>query len=422
MEQKTNYVTSKGCMDYYGQTYNQLINYKNILENIFTLNGGIPLETPVFENKSVLMNKYGEEADTKLVFNLMDEGGEPLTLRYDHTVPFVRFIKENGIQKIRRYSIGKVYRRDQPQLSKGRLREFYQADFDILGESNSSMLPELTLLNMINQFMIKINQSNYTIYLNHTDNLKWILCEQLGLDIINFKKVCSLIDKVDFDREETFIESFRMIIPELSKYFTDHQIILLQDFIRSKNPLDKKVENNFNSLLKYSHIFGFSDKIKFNSCLARGLDYYNGFIFEVKLTGISNTIIAGGRYDNMIESNTLIGVSFGISRILQLLNQNDNIKKWKSDVYVTSLGKISIETKLNIISKLPEILSNNSIQFSSILYDTDEKSKKLTPVITECVTNYYKYLIVIAENELANNQIIVKDLEQKTQTNISIGL
>ncbi len=132
MEDKTNYVIAKGCMDYWDKSYQRLDNYKKILEEIFIFNGGIPLETPVFENKLVLMNKYGEEAETKLVFNLMEEGGEPLTLRYDHTVPFVRFVKENGIQKIRRYSIGKVYRRDQPQISKGRLREFYQADFDIL--------------------------------------------------------------------------------------------------------------------------------------------------------------------------------------------------------------------------------------------------------------------------------------------------
>lgn len=418
MDQKINYVIAKGCMDYWDKSYYQINNYKKILEDIFVFNGGIPLETPVFENKSVLMNKYGDEAENKFVFNLLDEGGEPLTLRYDHTVPFLRFIKENGIQKTRRYTIGKVYRRDQPQISKGRLREFYQADFDILGESNSSMLPEVILLNMVNQFMQKINQTDYTIYINHTDNLKWILCDQLGLDFSNFKIICRLIDKVDFDTEINFRNTFEIIRPELSKYFQEQQIILLQDFIGTQKILEKKVENNFEILHKYSEIFGFSDKLKFNSCLARGLDYYNGFIFEVKLNNFQNTIIAGGRYDSMVD-NTLIGISFGISRIHQLLNQSTKCE-WTNTVWITTLGKISVETKLLVINKLPKILQNNNIQYQSILFDSDIKSKKLTPVITDCITNFYKYLVVIAEDELSQGKIILKNLETRNQILINL--
>lgn len=414
----TKYTISKGCVDYWAQSYEQINNLKKKVENIFIENGGIPLETPVFENKSVLMGKYGEEADTKLVYNINEEGGEPITLRYDHTVPFIRFIKSNGIEKTRRYTIGKVYRRDQPQLSKGRLREFYQADFDILGESNETVLGEFTLLSMVSEFMNQIAQPDYTIYVNHTENLKWILCGELGLKPSNFKQVCGLIDKVDFVSSDTFTNSFASIYSELEKYFDAIQIAKLQKLINTYAPLNSKVQLDFDNLIAYANIFGFADKIKFSTCLARGLDYYNGFIFEVKLNGTtcSNTIIAGGRYDSMVDDNTLVGISFGLSRIAQLIPQESSIQnQWKPVGFVTTLGKIPIETKLQVIKKL-----KLKEEFTAILYNFDKKDKKLTPTITNCVQNYWKYLIVIAETELAEGKIILKDLENKTQTLIDL--
>jgi len=413
----TNWVCPKGCVDYWAQSYGQINNLKKKLENIFQKSGGIPIETPVFENKSVLMGKYGEEADSKLVYNICEEGGEPLTLRYDHTVPFIRFIKSNGISKMRRYTIGKVYRRDQPQLSKGRLREFYQADFDILGESNETVLGEFTLLSMVSEFMEQIAQSDYTIYINHTENLRTILCGELQLDPVHFKKVCGLIDKVDFLSPESFSNSFANIYRKLRKYFTHTQITKLSELIKNPVPVNAQVKSNFTNLIGYASIFGFADKIKFSTCLARGLDYYNGFIFEVKLNGntCSNTIIAGGRYDSMVDANTLVGISFGISRIAQLLQTNPDDNRWNPVCFVTTLGKITIETKLQVIKKL----QSNSM-FTGVLYNLDKLDKKLTPTITNCVQNYWKYLIVIAENEFANGKLILKDLENKTQVLIDL--
>ncbi len=421
-----NYSVVKGCVDYWGDSYDQIKLYKDILEDIFSKNDGTPLETPVFENKEVLMNKYGDEAETKLVYNINEEGGHPLTLRYDLTVPFIRFITENGIKKMRRYSIGKVYRRDQPQLSKGRLREFYQADFDILGESNTSMIPETVIFLMIKDFMDRINKSsNYKIYINHTANLNYILCKELELDPVNFKKVCGLIDKIEFTSPKIFEESFKVLEPEFSKYFSPDFILKLKMLIQNPTPLDPTVKEQWDKILAYCQIFNMSDKFEFSSCLARGLDYYNGFIFEVKMidSACSNTIIAGGRYDNIINTNTLIGVSFGISRIQQLINEQNKNKnqiqldiKWKQSMYVTRLGKIDVETKLQVIKILKEKYPNNQIVF-----DTNESDRKLTPVLNNCVKNKYKYIVIIGENELAQGQIIIKDLEMETSQLVNIN-
>jgi histidyl-tRNA synthetase len=102
-----------------------------IIRRVFKRHGAVEIDTPVFELKETLTGKYGE--DSKLIYDLADQGGELLSLRYDLTVPFARFLSLHGVGNIKRFHLGKVYRRDQPALSKGRYREFYQCDFDIAG-------------------------------------------------------------------------------------------------------------------------------------------------------------------------------------------------------------------------------------------------------------------------------------------------
>ncbi len=103
----------------------------NIIKSVFKKHGATEIDTPVFELKETLMGKYGEES--KLIYDLEDQGGELLSLRYDLTVPFARYVALNNLASIKRFHIAKVYRRDNPQMSKGRFREFYQCDFDIAG-------------------------------------------------------------------------------------------------------------------------------------------------------------------------------------------------------------------------------------------------------------------------------------------------
>lgn len=103
------------------------------IKNVYKQHGAVEIDTPVFERKDILLGKYGEQQ--KLIFDLQDQGGELLSLRYDLTVPFARFMAQHGLSKIKRFHIGKVYRRDQPSIKTGRFREFYQCDYDIAGPS-----------------------------------------------------------------------------------------------------------------------------------------------------------------------------------------------------------------------------------------------------------------------------------------------
>ena len=118
----------------------------SIIKGVFQRHGAKEIDTPVFELKETLTGKYGEES--KLIYDLQDQGGELLALRYDLTVPFARYVALNNESSIKRFHIAKVYRRDQPQMNKGRFREFYQCDFDIAG-AYSLMIPDAEVLSVV---------------------------------------------------------------------------------------------------------------------------------------------------------------------------------------------------------------------------------------------------------------------------------
>merc|ERR1719273_3053309 len=131
---------------------------------MFKIHGAVTIDTPVFELKEVLTGKYGE--DSKLIYDLKDQGGEILALRYDLTVPFARDVAMNKVEKIKRYQIAKVYRRDNPSMSRGRYREFYQCDFDIAGQYDE-MLPDAECIKIVKEILSSLNLGQFVIKINH---------------------------------------------------------------------------------------------------------------------------------------------------------------------------------------------------------------------------------------------------------------
>ncbi|VEL15307.1 unnamed protein product, partial [Protopolystoma xenopodis] len=135
-----------------------------IIRNCFKRHDAVTIDTPVFELKEVLTGKYGE--DSKLIYDLQDQGGELLSLRYDLTVPFARYVAMNKIKNIKRYQIGKVYRRDNPAMTKGRFREFYQCDFDIAGDYGP-MLADVECVRVIHEILSDLKIGDFVINVNH---------------------------------------------------------------------------------------------------------------------------------------------------------------------------------------------------------------------------------------------------------------
>lgn len=162
--------------------------------SVFKRHGAQTIDTPVFELKEILTGKYGE--DSKLIYDLADQGGELCSLRYDLTVPFARWLAMNAnIPSIKRYHIAKVYRRDQPAMTKGRMREFYQCDFDIAGNFDQ-MVPDAEILRITTEILDSLNLGEYTIKINHRKILDGLF-EVCGVEKEKIRTISSAVDKLD---------------------------------------------------------------------------------------------------------------------------------------------------------------------------------------------------------------------------------
>lgn len=410
--------TPKGTIDLYGEAYEMMSSYKEKLETLFKQYGGNGLETPQFELRQNLTGEDEKDKEiTKLIYNIEDDGSpssEKYALRYDLTVPKVRFSIANNVTKDRIYSIGKVYRRDNP--AKGRYREFYQADFDIIGEADNEVLNECMLLKMATEFLssISILPSQYTIYVNDTRYLKNLLLSIVEIREDQFKSVCSTIDKLDKCKFDTLLVELQQ------KGLSDIQIEKLRDVLNNNQNDQNDKKEQIDALIEYAKCFGFADSIQFLPSLARGLDYYDGLIYEIKLNAFPSTIISGGRYDGLIPSVSAVGISFGLSRLMDFMKMKNKKEECKNeewrDIYL--LTSIIDEKEMNLQKKMEYAAKCEKKMNIKMMVNT--KEKKLVKTINYCLQNKIRYLVIIAENELKDNKVIVKDLKNNTQSLFSL--
>ncbi|TNY22797.1 histidyl-tRNA synthetase [Rhodotorula diobovata] len=287
--------TAKGTKDWHptDMFLRQAIFRK--ITDVFELHGGVTIDTPVFELKEILAGKYGE--DSKLIYDLQDQGGELCSLRYDLTVPFARFLAMNGSQypSIKRYHIAKVYRRDQPVMTKGRMREFYQCDFDIAGVYDP-MLPDAEVLAIGCEVLEALDIGEFTIKLNHRKILDGIFAV-CGVPADKIRTISSAVDKldkmawVDVKKEMT---NEKGLDPEVADRIGEYVKLkggpelveqLKQDSRLTANRTAVEGLNDMQLLYKYLDIYGVTKRISFDLSLARGLDYYTGVIYEAVTEG-----------------------------------------------------------------------------------------------------------------------------------------
>uniref|UniRef100_A0A1I8JA60 histidine--tRNA ligase n=1 Tax=Macrostomum lignano TaxID=282301 RepID=A0A1I8JA60_9PLAT len=272
------------------------------------------LETPGAELKEVLTGKYGE--DSKLIYDICDQGGELLSLRYDLTVPFARYVAMNKLQSMRRYQIGPVYRRDQPAMTRGRYREFYQCDFDIAGESEP-MLADSECVLILTEVLSGLGFSNYTVRVNHRLLLDGIF-QCCGVSEALFRPICSAVDKLDkcsWDEvakemsdkglADEPIERIRQLVltPRGSADLVDQ---LRENPALKGNAMVTQALDDMSRLFRYLGLLGCPDQVRFDLSLARGLDYYTGLIYEAVLEPTPDcnvtvgSVAGGGRYDKLV--------------------------------------------------------------------------------------------------------------------------
>ncbi|KAF7488789.1 Histidine--tRNA ligase [Sarcoptes scabiei] len=338
-EKKITLKTPKGMRDFdFKQMTVREMVFKTITD-VFKRHGAMAIDTPVCERKDVLTGKYGE--DSKLIYDLQDQGGELLSLRYDLTVPFARYLAQNKIQNLKRFHIAKVYRRDNPSVTKGRFREFYQCDFDIAGKYDS-MIPDVECLRIIYEILNELNLDSFQININHRKILEGMFAV-CGVPADKFQTICSSIDKLDKNswedveremiKEKGLEEQAAKRIEKFIKLNGSSELVnqLLADEL-GQNQSAIVGLNEIKLLFEYAELFKIKSSILFNLSLARGLDYYTGLIYEVIITDKSiecGSIAAGGRYDNLVSTLIdndrwqvpCVGLSIGIERILSIIEE-----------------------------------------------------------------------------------------------------
>ncbi|WRT65717.1 uncharacterized protein IL334_002665 [Kwoniella shivajii] len=281
--------TPKGTTDHKPEAALLRKKIFSTLENVFLKHDVSTIDTPVFELKDILAGKYGE--DSKLIYDLSDQGGELCSLRYDLTVPFARYLAMNGISSMKRYHIGKVYRRDQPVMTKGRMREFYQCDIDIAG-SCDPMVYDSEILKILCEALTALDIGQYTVKINHRKILDGIF-QLAGVPADKTRSISSAVDKLDklpwadVKKEMTVEKGLdEKVADKIGQYVgfkgPGYDVLgkLESDPELMAVPLAKQGIDDMEILFRYLTVYKVLDKMSFDMSLARGLDYYTGIIYE----------------------------------------------------------------------------------------------------------------------------------------------
>jgi histidyl-tRNA synthetase len=344
---------------------------------IFKRHGAVQIETPVFEAREVLIAKYGEEA--KLIYNLEDQGGELLSLRYDLTVPFARYVATHGVSAIKRYQIAKVYRRDKPQPEQGRYREFYQFDFDIAGPSGLMIADAEIVQIMVELLMVAgtFAPLDFAVQVSHRKLLA-ILVDVAGVATEKFQAVCSSVDKLDkrpWSEVRAELIDIKGIRPESADKLYEYiqlngEPISVLATVRERLQTDcpstfardiQPVLDEMALLFDYLRAFGVLERVRFNISLARGLDYYTGVIFEAIVLGGPRvgSIAGGGRYDDLVgqfanRKVPAVGMSIGIERIIANIEQSipEKPREVDTDVFVCSIAENYTKERMELLAEL----------------------------------------------------------------------
>ncbi len=416
------------------------------IRNVYHLYGFKQIETPAVENLSTLMGKYGEEGD-KLLFKILNSGDfinkvtdEELSernsirltnkicekgLRYDLTVPFARFVvmHRNEITfPFKRYQIQPVWRADRPQ--KGRYREFYQCDADMVG--SDSLLNEVELVQIMDEvfqhFGIRV-----CIKMNNRKILSGI-AEIIGEKdkIVDITVAIDKLDKIGLENVNSELASkgiheqaIRQLQPIILLTGTNREKlnILKKELAASETGLKgvEELEFIFNKL----ELLQIHNELELDLTLARGLNYYTGAIFEVKALDVQiGSITGGGRYDNLtgvfgMPGVSGVGISFGADRIFDVLNQLDLYpadSTQRTQVLFANFG----EKEENFI--LPILSALRKAGIRAEIYPEAAKMKKQ---LSYADTHKISYVILIGENEMAEGKVTLKNMETGEQQSVS---
>ncbi len=406
--------------------FNQM---KATIENTYQKFGFLPLDTPVIELSEVLLAKAGGETEKQIYrFN---KGETDLSLRFDLTVPLSKYVAKNYGNlsfPFRRYQIGKVYRGERTQ--RGRFREFYQCDIDIIGDGELDIINDAELPSIIYTIFKDLGFDDFTICMNNRKILNGLF-ESLGQKE-NAVEILRIIDKIEKIGKEAVIEELNKLqvketaIEKIMTFIeidgtSDEKIVKLGNLGIENETYNKGIEE-LKQVVKNIRLFGIPENnFKVDLTIARGLDYYTGTVYETFLNQYRElgSVCSGGRYENLAEYYTDkklpgVGISIGLTRLFYKLNELNLIKTEQK-----SISQVLIIPMIEDLEKpiqLATELRNQGIKTEIYL-----NNKKLKAKFKYADKLKIPYVIVIGEDEIATNTVKVKNMETGEETECPIG-
>ena len=399
---------------------------KNTIQKTYESFGFLPLDTPIIEDAKILLAKAGGETE-KQIYRFM-KGENDLALRFDLTVPLAKYVTEYYDKlsfPFKRYQIGKVYRGEKPQ--RGRYREFYQCDIDIIGDGELSVVNDAELASVIYKTFLNLGFDDFTICINNRKILNGLF---EGLNVKeNSVEILRTIDKLDKIGPEK-------VRKELCEEISEDKVDTIMDFISISGNNDEKIKalekinilnNTWNEglkdlkeVVKFIRIFMVPEEnFKIDLTIARGLDYYTGTVYETFLNKYRNlgSVCSGGRYDNLTEFYSTrkmpgVGISIGLSRLFFQLTDINIISVDKQSI--ADVLVISMDNNYKECAKIASTLRKNGLKVQ-----VDFENKKIAKKFKYADKLNVNYVIIIGEDEIKNHVVTLKNMitgEQNTVT------
>jgi len=437
----------KGTRDFLPLETRRRNHIFNTIKTVFEKYGYAPIETPAMENLSTLTGKYGEEGD-RLIFKILNSGDylgkadeESLNvrdslrlapsiaekaLRYDLTVPFARYVVNHFNElsfPFKRYQIQPVWRADRPQ--KGRYREFYQCDADVVG--SDSLLNEVEMIQLFDEVLSTLGLEDFTIKINNRKILSGI-AEVAGVadQITNVTVALDKLDKIGADgvkkewRDRGIPESaMKTLEPLLAMQGGNDELLPALDELLANSETGKKGLEELREVLGHIAELGLTNaKLEVDVTLARGLDYYTGAIFEVLAGGVQmGSICGGGRYDDLtsifgMDNLSGVGISFGADRIYDVLLE---LGKFPEEVAAgTKVLFVNFGEKESRFA-LHQIKALRAAGISCELYPDNAKMKKQMKFAND---KKVQFVALAGENEIAAGKVNLKNMENGEQQEV----
>ena len=397
--------------------------YKNIIESTYQKYSFTPLDTPVIEYANVLLAKAGGETEKQIY--RFKKGDNDLALRFDLTVPLAKYVAKNYNELVfpfKRYQIGKVYRGERAQ--RGRFREFYQCDIDVIGDETLPLIYDAQIPVIIGEILTKMEIGKYVIRLNNRKILNGFFS---NLNLTDFQteilRIIDKIDKIGAVEVENEIKELTKYSKEIMSFISitgsNDEILRQLEELKIEDEIFVEGLNELKEVVNYLKLMKFND-YKIDLTIARGLDYYTGTVYETTL--INNpeigSVASGGRYENLAGYYTNkklpgVGISIGLTRLFYNLLDAGVIKDYKKpivDYLIIPMDGVD-EFTFNIYNQY--LNENKKVEICMLDKNFKQKMKYANRLNVP-------YVIIVGENEKNNNEYVLKNMYDGSQKIIKL--